>query len=886
MCGEPLDPANAPTVAAGDFPIASTPPVESWTPTPRLASSASPPAGATPVERLRFPPGTILDRRYRIVGRVGRGGMGEVYRADDLRLHQPVAIKLLPPDLARDPHRLEQFHNEVRTARQVAHPNVCRVYDIGGGEGALYLSMEFVDGEDLAASLRRIGRFREDTALELARQICAGLAAVHDRGVVHRDLKPANIMLDADGRVRLMDFGLASIGQTGVSREGTPAYMAPEQIKGRGATMKSDVYALGLVLYEIFTGRRAFTARTFDELRAQQAAGEITPPGEVVQGLDPRTEQVILRCLDADPEERPSSARAVAVLLPGSDPLAAAVAAGETPSPELVAAAGGDSAALGAFAAMGWMAATVVLLAGAAWWSDLGTVVGHSDLRKPGVVLAERAEEIRRAAGADADPTARAWGFEYERAALAWYERNGGPVERWQRLARGRPPAVRFWHRASPARLDPVDPSSPVTRLDPAPVVPGESVIDLDPQGRLLRLIAVPPAASAPAGPSVGPNWTALLSYAGLEAGSLTDVTPTRRPPVFADAVHAWRSAPADASGAAIRVEAASLGTRVVAFDVAGPWTPADTAPALSSRAQYAGALATALGIAGLVVLMIVLAMANVRSGRADWRRASRLALMGFVIEMVRWLVTPSHSADPTREVTRFLAGTASAFLYAGVFGSAYLGFEPYLRKYWPKALIGWTRFSGGRFRDPVVGRDLLVGTAWGLFNACLNLSYVAAPQMMGWPSPPGWLVATGPLSGTAMVFVTLAMTANLSIVNGLVSTFVIALLRRLSTSLWIVVPASMLVFGLLGDPTYTIEGGRLRVQLFWILTAFVPAIVAIRYGLLAVMAAALASNLTGNVVFTLDPARAYFQASLIPAAAILMIALAGYRFARGRASP
>ena len=129
----------------------------------------------------------MLDGRYRIIGLLGRGGMGEVYRADDLRLGQPVALKFLPEDLRRDPVRLSQFHNEVRTARQVSHPNVCRVYDIGEAEGLLYLSMEYVDGEDLATSLRRIGRFPEDKAAEIARQLCAGLAAAHQRGVIHRD---------------------------------------------------------------------------------------------------------------------------------------------------------------------------------------------------------------------------------------------------------------------------------------------------------------------------------------------------------------------------------------------------------------------------------------------------------------------------------------------------------------------------------------------------------------------------------------------------------------------------------------------------------------------------------------------------------------------------
>ena len=297
----------------------------------------------------RFAPGTILDGRYRVIGLVGRGGMGEVYRADDLRLGQPVALKFLPDGVGRDPVRLAQFHNEVRTARQVSHPNVCRVYDIGEIEGQLFLSMEFVDGEDLATSLRRIGRFPEDKATDIARQLCLGVAAAHERGVLHRDLKPANVMLDGAGKVRVMDFGLATVGARDDIRAGTPAYMAPEQLLGREVTARSDIYALGLVLYELFTGRRAFAADTLADLVEQHQGGRVTPPRAIVSTIDAATETVILRCLDPDPARRPQSALAVAAAIPGGDPLAAAIAAGQTPSPEMVAAAGEGPASAGAW---------------------------------------------------------------------------------------------------------------------------------------------------------------------------------------------------------------------------------------------------------------------------------------------------------------------------------------------------------------------------------------------------------------------------------------------------------------------------------------------------------------------------------------------------------
>ncbi len=205
----------------------------------------------------RFIPGTILAERYRVIGQLGKGGMGEVYRADDLKLGQPVALKFLPERLSKDAAMLERFHREVRTARKVSHPNVCRVFDIGEVEGQQFLSMEYIDGEDLSSLLRRIGRLPEDKATEIARQLCAGLAAAHEEGVLHRDLKPANIMIDGRGRARITDFGLAGLSDEfrgNEIRSGTPAYMSPEQLAGKEVSTKSDIYSLGLLLYEVFTG--------------------------------------------------------------------------------------------------------------------------------------------------------------------------------------------------------------------------------------------------------------------------------------------------------------------------------------------------------------------------------------------------------------------------------------------------------------------------------------------------------------------------------------------------------------------------------------------------------------------------------------------------------
>jgi serine/threonine protein kinase len=167
----------------------------------RLSSESIPVGGLTP--------GSVLNGRYRIVGLLGRGGMGEVYRADDMKLGQTVALKFLPREMSADPVWRERFFAEVRITRQLSHPNICRVYDIADADGRHFLSMEYIDGEDLASLLKRVGSLSNEKALDVARQLAAGLAAAHAGGVLHRDLKPANIMIDGHGRARITDFGLA-----------------------------------------------------------------------------------------------------------------------------------------------------------------------------------------------------------------------------------------------------------------------------------------------------------------------------------------------------------------------------------------------------------------------------------------------------------------------------------------------------------------------------------------------------------------------------------------------------------------------------------------------------------------------------------------------------
>jgi len=256
-------------------------------------------------------PGYVFANRYRMIEQIGRGGMGEVWRVDDLVLQTPVALKLIN---APSREGRERILNEVRLARSITHPAVCRVFDVGEAEGEIFLSMELVRGENLATLLRRLGRLPPEKVLDIARQLCAGLAAAHAYGVLHRDLKPANLLMDENGLVRITDFGIA-IAQEDTGHHaviGTPGYMAPEQLApGAPLSPGTDVYALGLVLYELLVGFPPF----HDQSSAHRRP---TRPSALVPDVDPRLERVIMQALTPEPRNRPASAGAMAASLPAT----------------------------------------------------------------------------------------------------------------------------------------------------------------------------------------------------------------------------------------------------------------------------------------------------------------------------------------------------------------------------------------------------------------------------------------------------------------------------------------------------------------------------------------------------------------------------------------
>jgi predicted Ser/Thr protein kinase len=754
----------------------------------------STPSAPKPSLDGRFLPGALLANRYRIVSLLGKGGMGEVYRADDLSVGQQVALKLLPASLARDPEALHRFRNEVRVARQVSHPNVCRVYDLGESDGGYFLSMEYVDGEDLASLLRRIGRLPVDKALEIARKLCAGLAAAHEKGVLHRDLKPANIMLDGRGQVLLTDFGLAGLATeiTGADvRSGTPAYMAPEQLAGKEVSVRSDIYALGLVLYEIWTGKRAFEANTLAELQRKQAETSPTSPSTLVRDLEPAVERVILRCLDPDPSRRPGSALSVAAALPGGDPLAAALASGETPSPQMVAAAG-EGAGLSPRTAVLLLLAVI---AGVIACSALALRTDAVQLAAPEYspdVLSQKSRDLIQKLGYNSHPVDDAAGFEWDSALINYAASHDKPSPRWSAVISQRPSLLRFWYRQAESTLlstefhnDLLTPGM-VQPDDPPPVESGMIYLQLDQQGRLMRFEAVPPQVEKPA-PSIPPDWSTLFAAAGLDQTQFQRAEPQWTWLATSDIRLAWTGNWPE-SGRQLRVEAAALRGKPVAFALIAPWTAASREPEIVGGVQ--GWYWVVLICLAVLICFGApwLARRNLVQGRGDRRGAFRLAAWMFLVMLGAWLCR-MHFVASAGSIAMFLIAVCTAIFYGFLLWTIYMALEPFVRRYWPQTLVGCSNLLGGNARDPVVGRDLLLGTV-------LGVSWVLFWRLAGLRSAEPVTAGLDLLSGARSALGLVFTNAPYAVRNCLMFFFLLFLFRVLLRNQWIAAAVWALVFG------------------------------------------------------------------------------------------
>ena len=843
-------------------------------PSPATPGRTTPGPSSSPALAGGFPPGTLLAGRYRIVSPLGRGGMGVVYRAEDLKLGQAVALKFLPPGLPEDPRRLEALHAEVRNARLVSHPNVCRVFDVGDAEGHHFLSMEYVDGEDLGSLLKRIGRLPSAKAVDLAREICLGLHAAHERGVVHRDLKPANVMVDGHGRARVTDFGLALVADQGGrpgELAGTPLYMAPEQLAGQGATVRSDVYALGLVLHELFTGRRAFEATTIPALRQKQV--EETPrPSRFAPDVEPAVERVILQCLSLDPLSRPASAAQVAAALPGGDPLLRAIAAGHTPSPEMVAAADTEGA-LPVGQAWGLLLGFLALVAVCVALAPRATLLGVVSPPKSPDALAERARDVVALTGHRDPPGDAAWWLwvDFEAA-----RKTDGPA------------GVRFVYRQGPEPLVSINPLRALSLVNPPSTTPGMVTVELTATGRLLRLQSVPePVVEGPAAGTGEADWGPLFQAAGLDPAGFTAVETSWRPSVAFDARREWEERPAQGSPGR-RLRAASLEGRPVLFDVG-------SAPSASSR--RAGSMAGAQGALGMAWLLLFTTMIVVnaafarrsfRLGRSDLRGAMRVAVTLTTLHFASNVLRAHHAYGSALDVFHWFRTNAASAVFAGLLmWLTYVAFEPLVRRQWPHLLIGWSRLLAGRVRDPRVGRDLLRGAVAGAALAVLHMAFFAlGPSLTGVGSASPLQTNLRALLGPRYLASAILWAVAWGFLGSTLATGTLALGRAVFRRSFPGVALGallLLVVFLLGAPDWVSP----VLAVGWAVLAAVSYMaVLVHFGALVAWAASFVLNLLTTLPIHLDPGAWYVGASVLTLAVVGAVAAYGFVVGLGGRSP
>jgi predicted Ser/Thr protein kinase len=824
----------------------------------------------------RYVPGATVAERYRMVALLGKGGMGEVYRAEDLKLGQTVALKFLPASVVHNEAARTRFHREVRLARQVSHPNVCRVFDIGEAGGRTFITMEYVDGEDLAFLLRRIGRLPPDKALEIARQMCAGLAAAHDHGIIHRDLKPANVMLDGRGRVRITDFGLASAAtdlQGDDAGAGTPAYMSPEQFDGREATQKSDLYALGLVLYEVFTGKQAFDAPTYLEMVRLREKSAPTFPSHLTKDIDPPVQRLILRCLERDPAKRPASALQVAAALPGGDPLAAALAAGETPSPGMVAAAGesGTLSPARAWALLGSVTAILIIVVAIAQYGQLVNLLPGD---KSPAALTERAREIVKSLGYVAPPADSAFWYQVDDAYWPYLSKIPAPA-RYRDLRGEYPAPLQFMYRQSPR---PIVTSFPwrVDSKNPSAFYFGELAIGLDVQGRLtyFSAIALPQDDTLPADTSV--DWPSFLRGANLDPSKARPIQATWYPDVAVDQQIAWD---VEHDGKSIQVHAGSYHGGPVFFEVLAPWAKPSRVEAVNRAIASKFAGWTFVGLAvGLLLFCLVLARRNLRLGRGDKKGALRVAMFLFAVQFISTTLSSHYSSDVWWTWRWWLATVG---LSAGIglqFSILYVALEPYIRRSWPEVLISWSRLLEGNLRDPLVGRDVLLGILFGVGMAAVNTLSSALPY---WYAIKGRTPFTIPPSALGAVPMLLGYLLNNLIdvvMNSVGSLALILLVWRLTRSKTLAIVVLALVYtvvSLLGE-NFWFE------LLFAIVSAALVLFCLVRFGLLPTALAWFANSTLQSAPITSDFSRWYAGWGASVVLIVLALTLYGFRTSLG----
>jgi hypothetical protein len=606
-----------------------------------------------------------------------------------------------------------------------------------------------------------------------------------------------------------------------------------------------------------------------------------TTMSDIVKTIDPAVDRVITRCLDPEPARRPPSALAVAAQL-SADPLAAALAAGETPSPEMVAAAGGVAAAFSVRVGLVWVATGLVLLFLAASFADRVTMPARVPLNKPTVVLVDRAQQIREQLGYTEAFADSASNYRYDADYLLWAANQAGNP--WTTLSTGRPAAIRLWHRTSPQLLIPFDEMSRATLADPPSLLTGMTVMELDTEGRLLSFFAVPRQIEDPAQvpATVEPDWPAAFTLAGLRLEDFRETESRWTPRVHSDIRRAWEGEWPELPGQPVRIEAAAYGGRIVVFDQVAPWSRATREVPPQAQPVRWISLVGGLIIFSLPIGAGWMAYRNVRAGRGDMRGAMKAATFVAVVTMATWVVAPNHIAQLEVELNRFFIMIGFSLFQGALLFSVYLAVEPSVRRIWPGSLVSWSRVTTGHWRrDPLVGRDLLIGATIGVALNVVTRAYQMVPLALGLPDIQPAAVELVGMMGVRDTIVAVGNRVMWAMQNAFIGIMVMAVLRMFIKRNWLVILLVTIVFTIVSTRTSTAS------PTFWLdfsLSAFLSLGILIslfRFGLFASCVMFFVYLTTSGLALTLNTSSQYFASSAWVLALIVGSIGLGYWWAR-----
>jgi serine/threonine-protein kinase len=524
---------------------------------------------------------------------------------------------------------------------------------------------------------------------------------------------------------------------------------------------------------------------------------ETTPaiPSSVVDGFDPAVERIILHCLEKEPAQRPATALAIAAALPGGDPLAAALAAGETPSPEMVADAGPEGALRPAVA----VPLLLFILAGlltCAFFLGRTSLLAKAAPDKPPGVLADTARNILAGLGWEDPPADTAFEFVTYQNFIDFVEEEDSSPDRWNRLATDRPGAIVFRYRESPRPMIPNNESGRVTEDNPPQRVSGDARIRLDGQGRLLFLQAIPPHRDDTLPVEEEPDWQGLLGFAGLDEASLAPSDPHWLPEAYCDRRAAWTGTYPDQAAPEIRIEACAYRGRPVFFSIYHPWDrPWRMEVDEVSGGEWAAQVFFTSLFLSVLAGSFLLARRNLQAGRGDRRGAMRLAMFIFITSMLGWIFQAGHVADLEGEFSMFFETVAGALFMTVFVWLLYVALEPFVRRRWPRSLVSWNRLLAGRIRDPLVGRHMLIGGAIGVGLGLLFWADNLARHLLGLPPESPDFLDLDMLLGTRWVIGELFWTQRTILFMPTIMLFLLTLTTVLLRNRWIALAFLVAVF-------------------------------------------------------------------------------------------